>query len=451
MKYSSFLVLFIFLIASITISAQQWRSLTNGKDLSNWERLNGEAKYTLADGVIIGEAVLNTPNTFLATKEKFSDFILELQFKVDPQLNSGVQIRSESLAEYKNYRVHGYQVEFDPSERAWTGGIYDEARRGWLYTMDENTKGQKAFKQNEWNKLRIEAKGNNIRTWVNGVPTANILDDLTSSGFIALQVHDIKGDKSKEGIKAMWKNIRVMTENIDKYLTPYKKEIPQYNYIANTLSDIEKMNGWKLLWDGKTTEGWKSAKSDNFPAKGWEIENGILKVLKSGGAEATNGGDIVTTKKYKDFELKFEFRITEGANSGVKYFVDPELNKGEGSAIGCEYQILDDEKHPDAKLGVNGNRTLASLYDLIPAVGKRFNGIGMWNNGKIIVKGNHVEHWLNGFKTVEYERNSQMWRALVGYSKYKNWPNFGELSEGNILLQDHGDEVWFRSIKIHEL
>jgi hypothetical protein len=211
------------------------------------------------------------------------------------------------------------------------------------------------------------------------------------------------------------------------------------------------MNGWKLLWDGKTTEGWKSAKSDNFPAKGWEIENGILKVLKSGGAEATNGGDIVTTKKYKDFELKFEFRITEGANSGIKYFVDPELNKGEGSAIGCEYQILDDEKHPDAKLGVNGNRTLASLYDLIPAVGKRFNGIGMWNNGKIIVKGNHVEHWLNGFKTVEYERNSQMWRALVGYSKYKNWPNFGELSEGNILLQDHGDEVWFRSIKIHEL
>ena len=135
----------------------------------------------------------------------------------------------------------------------------------------------------------------------------------------------------------------------------------------NVLTEQETRDGWKLLWDGKTTEGWIGARISTFPSKGWVIENGILKVLKSGGGESTNGGDIVTTRKYKNFILKVDFKITEGANSGIKYFVNPDLNKGEGSAIGCEFQILDDEKHPDAKLGVKGNRTLGSLYDLIPA------------------------------------------------------------------------------------
>jgi hypothetical protein len=180
------------------------------------------------------------------------------------------------------------------------------------------------------------------------------------------------------------------------------------------------------------------------------IKDGTLSVVNSDGAESRNGGDIITTKKYKDFELLVEFKITEGANSGIKYFVDPELNKGEGSAIGCEFQILDDEKHPDAKLGVAGNRTCAGLYDLIAPINKRFLGVGEWNHARIIVKGNHVEHWLNGFKTVEYERGSQMWRAIVSNSKYRVWSNFGELPEGHILLQDHGNEVWFRSIKIRE-
>ena len=132
----------------------------------------------------------------------------------------------------------------------------------------------------------------------------------------------------------------------------------------------------------------------------------------------------------------------------IKYYVDCSLNKGEGSAIGCEYQILDDEKHPDAKLGVKGNRTLASLYDLIPAIqNKPFKGVGTWNRARIVSKGNKIEHWLNGVLCVSYERNTQMWRALVAYSKYKNWPDFGEMEYGNILLQDHGDEVWYKNIK----
>lgn len=219
----------------------------------------------------------------------------------------------------------------------------------------------------------------------------------------------------------------------------------------NTLTDQEKREGWKLLWDGKTTEGWRGAKLDAFPEKGWVIEDGVLKVLKSNGGESTNGGDIVTTRTYKSFVLKVDFKITPGANSGIKYFVDPAENKGEGSAIGCEFQILDDELHPDAKLGVKGNRTVGSLYDLIPAPKNKPFDINEWNTAMIIVQGNHVEHWLNGMKLLEYDRNNQMFNALVAYSKYKNWNNFGNHAEGNILLQDHGDEVWFKNIKIKEL
>lgn len=219
----------------------------------------------------------------------------------------------------------------------------------------------------------------------------------------------------------------------------------------NVLTEQEKREGWELLWDGKTTNGWRGAKLEAFPQKGWTIQNGILKVLPSDGGESTNGGDIVTVRKYKDFILKVDFKITEGANSGIKYFVDPELNKGEGSAIGCEFQILDDERHPDAKMGVGGNRKLASLYDLIPAPDNKPFNIKEFNTATIIVKGNDVEHWLNGQLMVKYNRNSQQWNALVAYSKYRKWPDFGNLTEGRILLQDHGNEVWFKNIKIKEL
>ena len=219
----------------------------------------------------------------------------------------------------------------------------------------------------------------------------------------------------------------------------------------NTLTHKEKKDGWVLLFNGKDNKGWRGAKLKDFPEKGWVVEDGMLKVLPGNGGESTNGGDIVTRKSYKDFILSVDFKITEGANSGIKYFVDPELNKGDGSAIGCEFQILDDLRHPDAKLGVKGNRKLGSLYDLIPAPEDKPFNIDDFNTAVIIVRGNHVEHWLNGVKLLEYTRNNGMWNALVAYSKYRDWPNFGNLEEGNILLQDHGDEVWFKNIKIKEL
>jgi sugar phosphate isomerase/epimerase len=222
----------------------------------------------------------------------------------------------------------------------------------------------------------------------------------------------------------------------------------------NTLTPQETGEGWKLLWDGKTTEGWRGAKIATFPATGWSFDKGVLRVQKNDGSESTNGGDIITTQKYKNFILKVDFKITKGANSGIKYFVDPELNKGEGSAIGCEFQLLDDNNHPDAKYGVKGNRTLGALYDLIPPdrSGKGYSfDENAFNTATIIVEGNRVQHYLNGVKIVDYLRNNQEFNALVAYSKYANWPDFGNLAEGHILLQDHGDEVSFKNIKIKEL
>ncbi len=222
--------------------------------------------------------------------------------------------------------------------------------------------------------------------------------------------------------------------------------------VPNTLTAEEIKAGWRLLWDGRTTSGWRSARSDSFPARGWQIKDGVLSVLKSDGHEGGQGGDIITVEKFSNFELTVDFKITPGANSGIKYFVDPSLNRGEGSSIGLEYQILDDERHPDAKLGKNGDRTLASLYDLYPAASsKKPHAIGEWNTARIVSRGDHVEHWLNGEKVLEYTRFTPQFRADVQGSKYKIWPGFGELHEGHLLLQDHGDTASFRNIKIRVL
>ncbi len=428
-----------------------WRSLFDGKTLAGWTPCNGSAPYTVEDGAIVGRTVVKSPNSFLCSTERFGDFILEYEVWVGPDFNSGVQIRSAVDPAVRGGRVHGYQVEVDPSPRAWSGGLYDESRRGWLHTLDGKPASQRAFKVNAWNRFRVEAIGPSIRTWVNGVPAANVLDDESPSGILALQVHGIGNDASKAGQMVRFRNLRIRTTALAAVRTPDRAEVPQYNYVPNTVSPLEAKTGWALLWDGKTNAGWRGAKLSTFPTTGWGMANGELSVAETEGKEAAAAGDIVTTKQYTNFELIAEYRITRGANSGIKYFVDTELNKGEGSSIGCEFQVLDDAVHPDAKLGVKGNRTNGGLYDLIPPQNVRFNGVGEWNRARIVVRGAHVEHWLNGFKTVEYERGTQMWRALVDKSKYTVWPKFGEAKSGHILLQDHGNSVSFRSIKLREL
>jgi len=184
----------------------RWETLFDGKTLEGWEQKGGTADYTVEDGMIVGTSALNTPNSFLCTKTTYENFILELEFMVDERMNSGVQIRSHSIESYKEGRVHGLQVEIDPSERAWTAGIYDEGRRGWLYDLRFNEAARSAFRHNEWNKIHVEAIGSSVRTWLNGVPAANLIDDATPDGFIALQVH---GSKTA-GLKVKWRDIRII-------------------------------------------------------------------------------------------------------------------------------------------------------------------------------------------------------------------------------------------------
>ncbi len=219
----------------------------------------------------------------------------------------------------------------------------------------------------------------------------------------------------------------------------------------NTLTEKEKKEGWTLLFDGKSLKGWRGAYMESLPKKGWDVKDGMLIVQESGGGEASFGGDIVSLKTYSSFELTLDFKLTDGANSGIKYFVIEQLPKTPGSAKGLEYQVLDDAKHPDAKLGTNGNRTLASLYDIMPATNKKVSPMGEWNHARILVKGKHVEHWLNGTKVLEFERGGKEFLAHKAESKFKDIPQFGEYAKGRILLQDHGNKVYYRNIKVKEL
>ena len=353
--------------------------------------------------------------------------------------------------------MHGYQIECDDSERGWSAGIYDEARRGWLYPLEYNQTSKKAYKSGEWNSYRVECVGNSIRTWLNSVPCANLVDDMTATGLIALQVHSIGQRKEDEGKTVCWRNIRIKTTNLAAEQKKMDASVPEVSYLTNTLTKAEQKAGLKLLWDGKTLNGWVSNKDGITPQKGWTVKDNELIVDLP---ESKGGGDLVNEKEFRNFILEVDFKLTPGANSGIKYFIQP-AKEGKGySNVGCEFQVLDDELHPDAKAGINGNRTLASLYDLIPANSQKFdpaqavkrsNAIGQWNRARIEVRGEKVTHYLNGIKIVEYTRGTPEWRALVATSKFKGYKGYGEFETGHFLLQEHGNEVHYKNIKVLEV
>jgi len=457
MKKICLMLLFTLFVAGTYAADKGWVNLFNGNNLDGWKVVNGNAEYKVINGLIVGTSICGSPNSFLAATGNYGDFILEYEMKMERGLNSGVQIRSISDPAINNGRVHGYQVECDDSENAESAGIYDEARRGWLYPMEYNQAAKKAYKRGEWNSFRVECIGNSIRTWLNGVPCANLVDDMTASGLICLQVHSIGQNKEEEGKTISWRNIRIMTTNLAKEQKKMDISVPEVSYLKNTLTKTEQKDGWELLWDGKSLNGWLNAKDGVQPSKGWTIKDDelIANLLDNKG-----GGDMVTQKEFKNFILEIDFKFTPGANGGIKYFIQPNPDKAGFSTIGCEYQILDDKLHPDAKLGINGNRTLASLYDLIPANSQKFdpaqavkrsNGVNQWERARIEVRGEKVTHFLNGIKIVEYTRGTPEWKAVVATSKFAKVKGFGEFSTGHILLQDHGDEVHYRNIKIKEL
>lgn len=423
--------------------------LFDGKTLNGWRALGGGADYKVSEGAIVGSSRPGIPNSFLVTEGTFSDFILELDTRQDGgPTNSGVQFRSKSEAAFENGRVYGYQADIDPSDRAWSGSIYEEAKRGWFYTGELNPPSKLLYKYGQWNHYRIEAIGPQMRVWINGQPVAHVIDDALKEGFIGLQVHSI--DKPEDaGRTTSWKNLSLQTQDL-KPAPPMGIFIR--NLLPNDLDPQEQAQGWRLLWDGKTGKGWRSATGSAFPAKGWSMQDGTLAVLPKAG-----GGDIVTEEEFGAFELQLEFMTSAGANSGIIYLVTSPYEQVSGSPLGLEYQVLDDENHPDAKRGVDGNRTLASLYDIFPRAKLMTNvgiapKVGAWQHARIVSRvDGSVEHWLNGVKVLAFNRNSAEFRDKVSASKFKSIAKFGQAPRGRILLQDHGDDVRFRSIKIREL
>lgn len=214
----------------------------------------------------------------------------------------------------------------------------------------------------------------------------------------------------------------------------------------NQLTEKEKKEGWVLLFNGKNLEGWTSVGKDIPPSVGWIVKDGILTVHRQG---EKRGGDIITREQYSDFDLKVDFRITKGANSGIKYFF---TRYEKGGWLGLEYQLLDDENHPDAKMGRGGNRLEGGLYDMLAPSPKKNDLVGEWNQARIVAKGTKVTHYLNGKKILIFDRHSKQYKEAWQLSKYKNsQPMFGDVKAGYILLQDHGDVVSFRNIKIRSL
>lgn len=457
MTKSAFLIIATVLLSSVshTASAAEaqdgWVPLFDGKTLRGWQRVNGSASYLAVNGAIVGTTRIDSPNSFLATERTYKDFVLEFEVKQDGgPSNSGVQVRSATDPSYNDGRVFGYQIDIDPSERDWNGGVYDEQRRGWLYPGSLNPGARGLYKMGQWNHFRVEAIGTTVRSWVNGTPVSHVIDDVSKEGFIALQVHSIDSP-DQAGWRTSWRNVRIRETTAG---SPPIETLFVRNTLPNDLSDVERRQGWRVLFDGRTTDGWRGAYRSSFPTEGWKVENGEL-VLLSGGT----GGHIVTDDQFSAFELQLDFKLTEGANSGIMYFVS-DRHTGRlfsNEAIGLEYQLLDDAADPDLDRGVITANTLGSLFGLIPRTKMPTNlgiapKIGNWQHARIVVHlDNRVEHWLNGVKVLEYVRGSPEYRKIVSQSQYNVLPNFGEDGRGRILLQDRGDEVRFRSIKIRAL
>ena len=219
----------------------------------------------------------------------------------------------------------------------------------------------------------------------------------------------------------------------------------------NQLTAAQKAEGWRLLFNGSTLEGWRGFHRQDIPG-GWMVESGTLKKAAGRGTPENPGGDLITIDQFANFEFVLEWKISKAGNSGIKYLVSESLPPTGRGAISFEYQVLDDEHHPDAKMGIAGNRTSGALYDLIaPAADKALRPVGEFNETRIIVRGNLIEHWLNGRRVVSFDRASEDYRGKLATSKFKTTKGFGEATRGHLLLQDHGDEVWYRNIRLREL
>lgn len=368
-----------------------------GDSFEGWKQLGGKATYEIADGVITGTSVPNTPNSFLTTEKYYSDFILEYEFKVDEELNSGVQIRSNSIPEYRKGQVHGYQVEIDPDtkrNRMWTAGIYEEGRRGWLNDLAKNDAARAAFKPGEWNKIRVKAIGDRIQTWLNGVPAADLIDSMTQTGFIGLQVHGIGRDESKIGKQVSWRNIRI--------------------------ADLGK-HEWQPLFNGKTLDGWKP-----LPGGKWEVVDGMIRGTSN--KEGKRHGILLSDAIFDDFSIRFDFKVAQG-DSGFYFRTEPV--KGGVSVNGFQAEV--DTTTETGGLYETGGRGWVSKPTYGEKKNQKIYRPGEWNEMTVSAHGTHVIVKVNGRITAELKDDQKGRR------------------KGHLGLQLHGSQdmdVAYKNIEI---
>jgi len=334
----------------------KWKNIFDGKGLGGWNKI-GPAEYYVEDGSIVGKTVKASYNSFLRTNMEYGDFILELDFMVDPKMNSGIQIRSHSVEGKDHTKVVGYQVEIDPAERAWSCGIYDEARRGWLNNLEDNEPARKAFKQNQWNHYRIEAIGDSIKTWINGVPAADMVDSVDQNGFIALQVH---GTSSDEPMLVKWKNIRI-------------KKLGKHS--------------WKSLFDGKSFKGWHTLVGGK-----WQIKDGVI--VGTSTKDQKYHGQLVLNDIYDDFTLRLKYKAVKG-NSGVYFRVD----KVPGPAAVAGFQAEIDEANDVG--GIYETNGRAWVVQPTEEDVKKYFKPGKWNQMTVSAHGDRIVVHVNGTKTVD--------------------------------------------------
>jgi hypothetical protein len=381
--------------------------LYNGRNLSGWTPLGGHCTFEARGNTIVGTTVPGSPSTYLSTeRDDFEDFIFTAELKWVEDGNSGIMFRAMRKGK-EGQTVYGPQCEMEGSfadnRRGWSGGIFAQSDGGWIYPLwlDAHEAAREALKENEWNRVTIQAVGDEFKTWINGIPAARWIDEKGEykKGFFSLQVHS-----GKKG-EIHFRNIKV-------------KEL---------------QSGLKDLFASGDFSEWTKVNGKPVPGQ-WSIENGVVHRGKRG------GGDIITKDSYKNFDLRFDWKISEGGNSGIKYRTRKKL--------GLEYQILDDEKHRDGK---TPNHRVGSIYDILAADEDKFvNPPGEWNRGRIVVEGERVEHWLNGSLVAEIDLGSEDWTRRFESSKYRKHEGFGTW-KGPILLQDHQDKVWYRNVRIMEL
>jgi len=302
------ILILVFLKMTCNTSDESPTLLLQDDALSMFELKGGSANYEVDNGILTGSAIWDSPNTFMTTKEKYADFILDFSVKVDPRLNSGVQIRSEVFTGKDGHEtLRGYQVEIDPSARAWSGGIYEERGRGWIGNLSKNQQGREAFKNDQWNDYHIEAIGNSIRVWVNGTNTVNLLDNNASAGVIGFQVHSIYNEEHI-GATVQWKDIQLRTKKLDAFVLEDDNLTSEINLLPNTLSDAEVKHGWKLF------------DRDNVHMQQPEMELTPWYLGKDQFCSGQNTMQLLRLQGVAgDFELKFEYQIQEGGMAQLNY------------------------------------------------------------------------------------------------------------------------------------